>query len=46
MRYSASKKVTKLVMIESIESEPVNGFASSIKTDRHKTFINNTLSRP
>jgi hypothetical protein len=28
MRYSASKKITKLVIFESLEPEPVNGFAS------------------
>jgi hypothetical protein len=39
MRYSASKKITKLVIFESLESEPVNGFASVKKLTDIKPLL-------
>ena len=42
MRYSASKEITKLVIFESLESEPVNDFASLKKL----TDINTLLTIP
>ncbi len=39
MRYSASKEVTKLVIFESLESEPVNGFASLKKLTDIKPLL-------
>ncbi len=39
MRYSASKEITKLVIFESLESEPVNDFASLKKLTDIKPLL-------